>query len=801
RLGFRTFAKKVSASAFDGDPNQLGWVGVRTVAMGSKAAVSIMQRVIRALVFERTNVRSDTELRPDRPTPQGDVSVACLDGFDFARQARTRLGNLDEPESAEHSAFVHTCQSYGIPLNAGKAMVSALRAGILGGLFMGGLGLLSVAPGKAQRLAFKGATLVAQQSWTAGALRHWAGQACFAAGFRRPLFAVLEQIFPCIQGAVARPTWPDPTVAHEIPSFTMLLPLAHSNHRAPVKRSISCADASEHGGGAAEAVKFRRQLGREAGQRFETHFAQLAESQQGECAPQRRCAACGAARARELAEYPEQCGASMCSVPCVPTHCRRICQASHAGRPAFFERRPAPACLTWDVARANIGVRHPLERPRDFSEPQVQRHVHTEADHYDTQWEHWEMPLDTFVCVCPGDLGTRCACGANARTKESPYGGRGVGQAAQRRVALANRMASLAFRCLLSRVRNGSYAVVANPWHSWLWHFQAALDLQECSAIFCTRVAALSGDARGVATIWRLLHNSARLHAAFAGARVRGPWSADDYRRACVEALAVTFADVGASGVPRAPSDRPGWVLAQLGQSRRNGNAERPTVATGEIMRLLGGMLPGQEHHHLRAMVARADARGSHVCLATGKIAQQAQSAPRPAFAKQWETAQENPWKSMFELDDELSEYTNHMWLNGDSHGYAADAVSAVARFCPGARAAIPTTRQCLRNWDTVLVLKRAFPVFKELARAMVGAALAYDRADLAALVLAGFLGLLRLAEIESVTPSQIHTNPDERTAIIVLPDTKGAKKAGGVEHVIIQDTATVEALRSASAG
>eukprot|EP00959_Pyramimonas_sp_CCMP1952_P414508 8684787-Pyramimonas_sp.AAC.1 len=65
-------------------------------------------------------------------------------------------------------------------------MVSALRAGTLGGLLMGDFGLLSAAPDKAHRLALKGATLVAQQSWTAGALRHWAGQACFAAGFRRP---------------------------------------------------------------------------------------------------------------------------------------------------------------------------------------------------------------------------------------------------------------------------------------------------------------------------------------------------------------------------------------------------------------------------------------------------------------------------------------------------------------------------------------------------------------------------------------------------------------------------------------
>eukprot|EP00959_Pyramimonas_sp_CCMP1952_P386986 8110242-Pyramimonas_sp.AAC.1 len=81
----------------------------------SKAVVSIMQRVIRALVFGRSKVRSNAELRPDWPTPQGDVSAVRLDGVDCARQARTRLDNLGEPESAEHSAFAQTCQSYGIP--------------------------------------------------------------------------------------------------------------------------------------------------------------------------------------------------------------------------------------------------------------------------------------------------------------------------------------------------------------------------------------------------------------------------------------------------------------------------------------------------------------------------------------------------------------------------------------------------------------------------------------------------------------------------------------------------------------
>ncbi|CAK0904396.1 unnamed protein product [Prorocentrum cordatum] len=249
-LGYCAYSKQVSAAAFGDDPNRMAWVGIRSVAMGSKIAVSIMQRVIRTLVFDIVGADPRAELRRDRAFPDGDVSIVCLDGFDFVRKAQSRLCKLQIVESMEHQHFVAACAKHGIPLNPAKSLVAQLRAGILGGLLLGDKGWLKLAPEKANALVVKTAVLATEQQWQAGALQHWAGQACFAAGFRRPLFAVLEQIFPAIQTALDAPAPADAAVIDEMIAFACLLPLAYTNLRAPVKRTISCTDASEDGGGA-----------------------------------------------------------------------------------------------------------------------------------------------------------------------------------------------------------------------------------------------------------------------------------------------------------------------------------------------------------------------------------------------------------------------------------------------------------------------------------------------------------------------------------------------------------------------
>ncbi|CAK0901946.1 unnamed protein product [Prorocentrum cordatum] len=139
-LGYCTYSKQVSAAAFGDDPNRMAWVGIRSVAMGSKIAVSIMQRVIRTLVFDIVGADPRTELRRDRAFPDGDVSIVCLDGFDFVRKAQSRLCKLQIVESMEHQHFVAACAKHGIPLNPANSLVAQLRAGILGGMWIAIMG-------------------------------------------------------------------------------------------------------------------------------------------------------------------------------------------------------------------------------------------------------------------------------------------------------------------------------------------------------------------------------------------------------------------------------------------------------------------------------------------------------------------------------------------------------------------------------------------------------------------------------------------------------------------------------------
>ena len=90
-------------------------------------------------------------------------------------------------------------------------------------------------------------------------LQHWAGLFCFGAGFRRPLFSIVQEIFPFIQD----PRWEHvvrlpclESVLDEMLVGALLIPFAGTSPRAPIRNKISCSDASEQGGAAAESSSF-----------------------------------------------------------------------------------------------------------------------------------------------------------------------------------------------------------------------------------------------------------------------------------------------------------------------------------------------------------------------------------------------------------------------------------------------------------------------------------------------------------------------------------------------------------------
>ena len=101
--------------------------------------------------------------------------------------------------------------------------------------------------------------LLSLDSVSQTSLQHWAGLFCIGAGFRRPLFSIVQEIFPFIQD----PRWekvdrlPCPeSVVDEMILGALLIPFAGTNLRAPIRNKISCSDASEQGGAAAEPSSF-----------------------------------------------------------------------------------------------------------------------------------------------------------------------------------------------------------------------------------------------------------------------------------------------------------------------------------------------------------------------------------------------------------------------------------------------------------------------------------------------------------------------------------------------------------------
>ena len=253
--GYFTFAKQVPQSAVGGDPNVLIWVGLATIPMGCQWAVDVAQALLRELVFVEGEIPRSTEVLKTGALPPSDVSICCLDGYDHIRFVKDALVSSDEMEpSAYAEKFRNVCRKLGIPMNHGKQVVKSVKATILGGCLVDGT--LGVSPKMRSKMWWKSLALVSAPKWSEAMLLHWTGLAVFVSQFRRPLFSILQEVFHHGLLLAETPGSPWAESVDEILAFAALLPLAFANLRAPCRRTISCSDASEHGGGAGEAKNF-----------------------------------------------------------------------------------------------------------------------------------------------------------------------------------------------------------------------------------------------------------------------------------------------------------------------------------------------------------------------------------------------------------------------------------------------------------------------------------------------------------------------------------------------------------------
>ena len=187
--GFMTFSKKVSMAAFGGPSNIETFVAMRSVPMGWKLAVGLIQHFMRRFIFGTLGVPKELEVNKFSRPADGPAVVTCMDGFDFITKIKFVIAGIVgvgcDPTRGQANAsplilrFRQECQKRGLPINDAKSVVQSFAAAILGGQLDGISGRLSHSREKG--LAFIGTTLslLALEVVPQVAVQHWAGLFCF----------------------------------------------------------------------------------------------------------------------------------------------------------------------------------------------------------------------------------------------------------------------------------------------------------------------------------------------------------------------------------------------------------------------------------------------------------------------------------------------------------------------------------------------------------------------------------------------------------------------------------------------
>ena len=173
-----------------------------------------------------------------------------------------------------------------------------------------------------------------------------------------------------------------------------------ANLRCKVRNIISCSDASEHGGAAAEASRFGSALSPETCTFADDWKSPLAEesynihvhkSKDALCV----CTQCGGENPafERWACCPRKCGVLPCAIRCLQVHCNSDCCFNDPGFTKFGEGFSGPnAPLTWAHSCEGICVLTPFGKlfgcKADFFSPSGGE-LFMEFDNEEVFVEHW----------------------------------------------------------------------------------------------------------------------------------------------------------------------------------------------------------------------------------------------------------------------------------------------------------------------------------------------------------------------------------------------------------------------------
>ena len=147
-------------------------------------------------------------------------------------------------------------------------------------------------------------------------------------------------------------------------------------------------------------------------------------------------------------------------------------------------------------------------------------------------------------------------------------------------------------------------------------------------------------------------------------------------------------------------------------------------------------------------------------------------------------------------LDPLVCEYIEHLWFSGEGKALASDTVASLQDFDAHIKGRLPGAWRLLKTWALNEVPNRAPPFPDYVVHAMCGWACLHQHFSFAVSLLVGFYGMLRTGELLNVKRKDFATETAQRKVLLSLGMTKGGKRAGAAESVVLGFDQVVSVLK-----
>ena len=142
--------------------------------------------------------------------------------------------------------------------------------------------------------------------------------------------------------------------------------------------------------------------------------------------------------------------------------------------------------------------------------------------------------------------------------------------------------------------------------------------------------------------------------------------------------------------------------------------------------------------------------------------------------------------KDKHKLDPLVCDYLEHLWASGAGRALACDTLAGLQDLQPGLHNHLPGAWRLLKAWHMNEIPNRAPPLPEHLLQAMVGWSIFHGHVTFGISLLLGFYTMLRTGELLGLRSSHMVASPEQQQVLISLGLTKGGKRQGAAESVVL---------------